>query len=275
MGKDGKRYLIVFVVPYLKATTSVALFHALAKKQIECIVITEPSDTCVSLGYFDNANRFLDFNYCKTNNIPIIRRYTGGGTVLLHPGQIFYQFIFSKSNKTIPFKMENVYKYFSNIIIEVYKSLGINAFYKPIADITLNDKKISGQGAGDIENMLVFVGNILMDFDFDMMANIISYVKDKKSFKELLEKNITTLRKEGLNLSKDSIINAFIDVLKDRFGHIEISVLPEYIWDLSKKIEIELTSYDVITEDTGKEHKVFKIKENYFIDPKTLERVIL
>jgi hypothetical protein len=123
--------------------------------------------------------------------------------------------------------------------------------------------------------MLVFVGNILMDFDFDMMANIISYVKDKKSFKELLEKNITTLRKEGLNLSKDSIVDAFIDVLKDRFGHIEISVLPKDIWDLSKKIEIELTSYDVITEDTGKEHKVFKIKENYFIDPKTLERVIL
>lgn len=257
----------------IEATTSVALFHAIAKKQIECIVIVEPSNKCVSLGYFDNAICFLDFNYCKTHNIPIIRRQTGGGTVLLHESQIFYQFIFSKSNKTIPFKMENVYKFFSNIVIEVYKSLGINAFYKPTADIILNDKKISGQGAGDIENMLVFVGNILMDFDFDTMANIISYIKDKKAFKELLEKNITTLRKEGLNLSKDSIINAFIDVLKDRFGHIEISVLPEDIWDLSKKIEIELSSEEAIKEDTGKEHKAFKIKEDFFVDPQTLSPI--
>jgi len=275
LGKDGKRYLIVFVVPYLKATTSVALFHALAKKQIECIVITEPSDTCVSLGYFDNANRFLDFNCCKTHNIPIIRRYTGGGTVLLHPGQVFYQFIFSKSNKTIPFKMEDVYKYFSNIIIEVYKSLGINAFYRAIADIVVNDKKISGQGAGDIENMLVFVGNILMDFDFDTMANIISYVKDKHRFKTILKEHITTIKDENINIAKEDVVNVFIDVLRSKFSNLEILSLPQDILDFAKSLEIELTSYDVITEDTGKEHKVFKIKENYFIDPNTLERVIL
>lgn len=275
MGKDGERYLIVFVAPYLKATTSVALFHALAKKQIECIVITEPSDVCVSLGYFDNANRFLDFNYCKTHNIPIIRRYTGGGTVLLHPGQIFYQFIFSKSNKTIPFKMENVYKYFSNIVIEVYKSLGINAFYKPIADIVVNDKKISGQGAGDIENMLVFVGNLLMDFDFDMMANIVSYVKNKDMFKKILKEHITTIKLENINVAKEDIVNAFIDVLRTKFSNLEILYLPQDILDVAKILETELTSHDVITEDTGKEHKVFKIKENYFIDPNTLERVIL
>lgn len=275
MDKDGKRYLIVFVVPHLKATTSVALFHALAKKQIECIVITEPSDTCVSLGYFDNANRFLDFNYCKTHNIPIIRRYTGGGTVILHPGQIFYQFIFSKSNKTIPFKIENVYKYFSNIVIEVYKSLGINAFYKPIADIVVNDKKVSGQGAGDIENMLVFVGNILMDFDFDTMANIVSYIKDKNNFKTILKDNITTIKRENINVAKEDIVNAFIDVLRGKFSNLEILSLPEDILDFARSLETDLTSYAVITEDTGKEHMIFKIKENYFIDPNTLERVIL
>ncbi len=267
--------MIVFLVEDIKATTSVALFHALAKKKIECIVITEPSDTCISLGYFDNANRFLDFNYCKIHNIPIIRRYTGGGTVLLHKDQIFYQFVFSKSNKTIPFKMENVYKYFSNIVIDVYKNLGINVSYKPIADIVLNDKKISGQGAGDIENMLVFVGNILMDFDFDTMANVVSYIKDKESFKNMLREHITTIRKEGLNIGKNDIIKAFLDVLKKKFDKLETIPLPNEILELTKEIEKELTSWDVITEDTGKKHEAFKIKEDYFIDPITLRKIDL
>ncbi|GAB6077674.1 hypothetical protein JCM8795_03600 [Hydrogenobaculum acidophilum] len=267
--------MIVFLVEDIKATTSVALFHALAKKQIECVVILEPSDVCVSLGYFDNANRFLDFNYCKTRNIPIIRRQTGGGTVLLHKGQIFYQFIFSKSNKTIPFKMENVYKYFSNIAIDVYKHLGINASYKPIADIVLNDKKISGQGAGDIENMLVFVGNILMDFDFDTMTNIVSCVRDKEGFRHILEKHITTIKKESLNISKNDITKAFLDVLKKNFGELEIAPLPNDILELAEVLEKELTSWDVITEDTGKKHETFKIKEDYFIDPITLRKIDL
>ena len=265
--------MIVFVEQNLNATTSVALFHALARRRIECIVLTEPSNMCVSLGYFDNANRFLDFNYCKTHDIPVIRRQTGGGTVLLHQGQIFYQFIFSKSNKKIPLKLENVYKYFSSIVIEVYRKIGLEALYKPVADIVIKDKKISGQGAGDIENMLVFVGNILMDFDFDTMANIISYVKDKKAFKNILESNITTIKKEGLNIDKQKIFEAFIDTLKEKFGDIKISALPVDILEEAKTIEKELSSYEVITEDTGKEHRAFKIREDYLIDPSTLDKI--
>ncbi len=271
MDQDGKISLNLFIKEHLSATLSVALFHALAQKRVECVVLTEPSGKCISLGYFDNANAFLDFEYCKNHNLPIIRRQTGGGTVLLDKGQIFYQFIFSKSNKTIPFKMENVYKYFSSIVMSVYEELGIKTKYKPVADIFYKDKKISGQGAGDINNMLIFVGNILMDFDYKTMANVISYVKDKTSFENILQENITTLSKEGFDIKKEDIFQAFIDILKKVFDDIKISDIPEDIIDLAKDIERELSSSEVIKEDTGKTHEKFKVKEGCFLNPNTLQ----
>ncbi len=267
--------MIVFLKDKLDGLSCVSIFHALAKNRIECVVLTEPQNTCISLGYFDNALKFLDFDYIDKHGIPVIRRQTGGGTVLLHQGQIFYQFIFSKSNKTVPLKMESVYKYFSNIIIEVYKRLGLEAQYRPIADILIKDKKISGQGAGDIENMLVFVGNILLDFDFYAMANIISYIEDKTSFEKMLRGNITTLKEQGVYLDKDKIFEAFLEVLKVRFGAFEIKAIPQDIIYQAKEIEKELTSEDIIKEDTGKKHEYFKIKEGYLIDPSTLEKISL
>lgn len=273
MDKNGERNLIVFIEDGLEATLSVAIFHALAEKNIECIVLTEAKGKCLSLGYFDNANEFVDFEYCNNNQIPITRRQTGGGTVLLHEGQIFYQFIFSKKNKNLPFKMENVYKYFSNIILEVYKEIGLKVEYKPLADIVFKDKKISGQGAGDINNMLVFVGNILMDFDYTTMANVISYIKDKYSFEKLLREHITTLKIENINITKKQILDAFIKTLKKYFNTIEIMTIPKDILERARVIEKELTKEEVIKENTGKSHNTFKIKEGFFINPANLQQI--
>jgi lipoate-protein ligase A len=89
----------------LRSTT---LFHAFASAGLYGLILVEPDDTYLSLGYFDNLQQVVDLERAKALNIPIIRREVGGGTVLLSRGQVFYQLVVPKS--LAPFKVENAYK---------------------------------------------------------------------------------------------------------------------------------------------------------------------
>ena len=110
----------------LRSTT---LFHAFARAGLYGLIIVEPDDTYLSLGYFDNLQQAVDLERAKTLNIPIIRREVGGGTVLLSRGQIFYQLVVPKS--LAPFKVEDAYKKFSQPVMETYRQLGIEVEYRP------------------------------------------------------------------------------------------------------------------------------------------------
>lgn len=87
---------------------STTLFHAMAELGYEGLILCEPEDTYISLGYFDKAEELIDLRKCKELGIGVIRRQTGGGAVLLAPGQVFYQLLLSKSK--VPFKVEDAYR---------------------------------------------------------------------------------------------------------------------------------------------------------------------
>ncbi|MFN3599601.1 MAG: biotin/lipoate A/B protein ligase family protein, partial [Aquificaceae bacterium] len=156
----------------LPCMLSTTLFHAMAQLGYEGLILCEPKDTYISLGYFDKAEDIIDIKRCRELGIGIIRRQIGGGAVLLAPGQVFYQLLLSKSK--VPFKIEEAYRKLSQPVIRAYKRLGIRVDYVPINDLVVrkSQRKISGQGSGDIGKLFVFVGNILIRFDPDLMAEL-------------------------------------------------------------------------------------------------------
>jgi len=86
----------------LRSTT---LFHAFARAGLYGLIIVEPDDTYLSLGYFDNLQQAVDLERAKTLNIPIIRREVGGGTVLLSRGKFFISWWFPKALHPSRWKM--------------------------------------------------------------------------------------------------------------------------------------------------------------------------
>ena len=90
------------------------------------------------------------------------------------------------------------YRKFLQPVIDVYRRLGIEAQYKPINDVIVGTRKISGTGAAEIGDCIVFVGNLILDFNYDMMCRILKVPDEKfrdKVHKTLLE-NLSTIRRE-------------------------------------------------------------------------------
>lgn len=177
---------------------SQALYHALAQTGQEALVICRPVSRCVCLGLHDDLEQEIDTAYCRLRRIPLIRREIGGGVVLLDPGQLFFQLILHAGNPLLTGRRDGFFRKFLDPVIRTLRDFSIPAALKSPADIVVDGKKISGNGAGDIDGCAVFTGNILLSFDRTAMANVLNLPGER--FREMtrvsMERYLTTLEEE-------------------------------------------------------------------------------
>lgn len=175
-----------------------AIYHALAQRGEEGLVICRPSSRCVCLGLHDDLAQEVDEDYCRKNGIPLIRRDIGGGTVLLEPGQVFFQLVLSRRNPLLTGGRNQFFARFLQPAVDTLADFRIEAAIAPPADIVVNGRKISGNGAGDINGMAVYTGNLLVSFDRRTMADILNL--PDACFREMtqlsLERYLTTMSEE-------------------------------------------------------------------------------
>lgn len=152
------------------------------------LIICWPAKPLVSLGHFQEIEADIDTKFCRENNIVFTRRVIGGGGVYLDEGQMFYQLIGRIDSPTTPKKIDDYYRKFLEAPVQAYRNLGIPAEFKPVNDIIANGKKISGNGAGDVGDARILTGNLIFDFNFDMMVKVLK-VPDEK-FRDKISKSL-------------------------------------------------------------------------------------
>jgi len=179
-------------------STSQLIYHALARLGREALSLVSPASPYVCVGYHQDAEQEVDLAFCRANDIPVFRREVGGGAVYLDGDQLFFQLILRRDNPALPAGREAFYRKFLQPIIDVYRRLGIPAEFKPINDVVVDGRKISGTGVGEIGDCVVFVGNLILDFNYEMMSRVLK-VPDEK-FRDKIHKtiraNLSTIRRE-------------------------------------------------------------------------------
>ncbi len=174
------------------------IYHALAELGWEALSLVSPATPYVCIGFHQDVEQEVDLDYCKARNIPVFRRDLGGGAVYLDGDQLFFQLILRKDHPEAPKNKEIFYRKFLQSIINVYNRIGIPAAYKPVNDVLAGAKKISGTGVGEIGECIVFVGNLIVDFNYGEMSRVLKvpHEKFRDKIHKTLEENLTTIRRE-------------------------------------------------------------------------------
>ena len=174
------------------------IYHAMAELGREGLILISPATPYVCIGFHQDAEHEVDLDFCRTNGIPVFRRDVGGGAVYLDGGQLFFQLVLPRGDARILASKEAFYRKFLSPVVDIYRRLGIPAEYKPINDVIAGSRKISGSGVGEIGGGIVFVGNLIVDFNYEMMTRILKVPDEKfrdKVHKTLTE-NLSTIRRE-------------------------------------------------------------------------------
>jgi lipoate-protein ligase A len=217
---------------FMKMATEEAIMNAVRKKEVlPTLRFYSWSRPAVTVGYFQEAKKELNLDECKKDNIEIFRRLTGGGAVYKSPEyEINYSLIIREDEERIPKDVEESYSLICGAIIEGFKNLNLDLKFKPINDITLNGKKVSGNAQTRVNNVILHHGTILLKPEVEKMFKYLK-IDDKK----LLEKKVSSAKDlvtgvlEYRSVSKEeiisSIVNGFMKTFEVNFVESDLTTL--------------------------------------------------
>ncbi len=154
--------------------------------------------SAVTLGYFQSVEDEVNLKTLQRFGFNLNRRISGGGAVLnSERGEITYSVILKEDDPHVSTDPVESYHYLCQGIIETLAVLGIKADFKPINDIVVAGKKISGNAQIRRYGAVLHHGTLLVDFNAREMFGVLKISKEKLSDKMIqqAEDRVTTIRR--------------------------------------------------------------------------------
>ncbi len=209
--------------------------------------------SAVSIGYFQILEQEVSIEVCKQLGVDIIRRMTGGGAVYhSYEGEITYSIIVDQAHPKIPNDIIQSYETLCRGLIIALQTLHLPAEFKPINDIEVNGKKISGNAQTRRRGIVVQHGTLLLDTDIRTMFRLLKVPQEKINDKLIksVEDRVTTIRRElgyvDANKVEQALIHGFSKAL-------DVTLVPGQLSDDERRLANQLR-----TEKYAQPHWTFQ-----------------
>ncbi len=228
------------------------------------ILLVSTTDPYVSIGFHQDAEREVDLEHCRAAGLPVIRREVGGGAVYLDHNQVFTQWIFPRD--AVPVRLEDRFALYVQPLVETYRSLGIEAAWRPVNDIHVRGRKIGGTGAASLGESEVLVGSLMFDFNHQQMARVLKVSSEKMRDKvvQSLEEYVTTMRRElGTVPPRDEVVRRYLDACAAALGaQLVPGALTAEEEELAAQLDERFLSEEWLFQKGGLRQRGIKIHED-------------
>lgn len=150
----------------------------------EILRFWEPSEHFAVLGYSGKIESEVDLALCQSSHVPVLRRCSGGGTVLQGPGCLNYSLVLRIENRdplkgiteTNLFMMRRLKNALEPII-------GPGIEIQGFTDLALGRLKFSGNAQYRKRRFLLFHGTFLLHFDISLVDKLLPIPQRQPSYR--------------------------------------------------------------------------------------------
>lgn len=154
---------------------NLAIEELLLKNSTEDYLILYVNSPSVIIGKHQTCHQEINTRFITENQIPVIRRITGGGTVYHDYGNLNFSFIKQcESGRQVDFRK------YTEPVIDFLGSIGVKAEFGGKNDLKADGMKISGNAEHVHGSRVLHHGTLLFNASLDDMRNCIR--KDKSSY---------------------------------------------------------------------------------------------
>jgi lipoate---protein ligase len=145
---------------------NLAIEEILLKNHKEEYLILYVNSASVIIGKHQSGHLEVNTRFVNENQIPVIRRISGGGTVFHDNGNLNFSFIRqSESGKQVDFRK------YTQPVIDFLKSIGVDAIFEGKNDLKVDGLKISGNAEHIHGKRVLHHGTLLFSTSLEMLRN--------------------------------------------------------------------------------------------------------
>ncbi len=174
------------------------------------------------VGKYQDIEAALKLDRCEARGIEVNRRSTGGGTVIMGPEVVSLGLGIEVDHPGLKGGVGGVFDSLSRILGHALSTFGIEAYFQPRNDLEVDGRKIAGlSAASEVGKSLLFHTSLLVDFDVDLMLDIMNTPLIKLSDKgyNCFSQRMTTVRREaGRRVEVEDVIDAVAGAFESGFG---------------------------------------------------------
>jgi lipoate-protein ligase A len=151
----------------------------------EILRFWQPADYFVVLGHSGKVHSEIELASCQANRIPILRRCSGGGTVLQGPGCLNYSLILRINNRD---SLRNVSRTNSFVLGSLKQALepliGEGVEIQGHTDLAFGMRKFSGNAQYRKRRFLLFHGTFLLHFDISFLEKLLPVPAKQPAYRQ-------------------------------------------------------------------------------------------
>lgn len=154
-------------------------------KTDEVLRFWESEETFIVLGRISRLEEDVKIEAALRDGIPILRRSSGGGTVLQGRGCLNYSLILSKERSPALEDLRKSYQMILDKVIAALSMTGVEAVFQPLCDVALRgqERKISGNAQKRGRKFILHHGTILCRFDLETIEKYLTIPKSVPSYR--------------------------------------------------------------------------------------------
>jgi lipoate-protein ligase A len=212
---------------------NLAIEEFLLKSSKEEYLILYVNNPSVIIGKHQSGHMEADTKFVNENQIPVIRRISGGGTVFHDNGNLNFSFIRqSESGKQVDFRK------YTQPVIDFLMLMGVDARFEGKNDIKVDGLKISGNAEHIHGNRVLHHGTLLFSTSMEMLRN--SLRKDQSRY---TSRAVVSNPASVVNLKEK--INCFQDINKFRS-----EMLNYFLKNFSDNVPYNLSEAEILQAES-------------------------
>ena len=177
---------------------------------------------CALVGRFQRIESELRVDYCREHGIPMNRRPTGGGAIIMGAGPLGVALVLPGTGDDVYRTARALMARVSDGLLFGLSRLGIHAEFRRKNDIEVNGRKIAGVGIYRAPtDGLLFHASVLVDLDVPLMLRVLTIPVEKISDKEIAAvsaRTSTVCSELGRPIEVDEVRSAIAAGYADAFG---------------------------------------------------------
>ena len=144
----------------------------------------EPDSHFVVLGRSSRVDQEVNRDFCQERRIPILRRCSGGATVLAGPGCLMYAVVLSLARYPELRSVDRCHEFVLGKIRDALQGHVKAIQAQGISDLTIGNQKVSGNSLRCKQNAVLYHGTLLYEFDISLIGQALNMPERQPLYRE-------------------------------------------------------------------------------------------